>query len=363
LFSFFEALMTTEIVLPTLEGIGRAAEVLRRGELVAFPTETVYGIGGDARSDEAVKKIYEAKGRPSGNPLIVHVKNVEAAREYVREWPEAAEKLAAKFWPGPLTMILPRGEKLSKLVSAGRETVAVRVPNHAVARGLLEAFDGPVAAPSANRSGFTSPVTAAHVYAELAGRVPLILDGGALRDDANALATDCVVGVESTVVDLSGRVPTILRPGAVTLEMIEAVTGCVKMIETVVSEGESAASPGMHSRHYAPRTAAYRFLRGEWERARAFAEGNGPAALITWDEGVSLGAPHQTILLPREGAGYARTIYAALREADGTGAKAILVLMPPAEAGMWVAVGDRLRRATEMLPGEKSAQTSRKSSE
>ena len=125
--------MTTDIVLPTVEGIGRAAELLRRGELVAFPTETVYGIGGDARSDDAVKKIYEAKGRPSGNPLIVHVKSVAAAREVVADWPEVAGKLAEKFWPGPLTMILPRGEKLSKLVSAGRETVAIRCPNHPVA--------------------------------------------------------------------------------------------------------------------------------------------------------------------------------------------------------------------------------------
>ena len=125
-----------------------------------------------------MQKIYEAKGRPSGNPVIVHVKDVEAVRGYVGAWPEVAERLAGKFWPGPLTMIVPRGERLSKLVSAGRETVAVRVPNHPVARALLEAFDGPVAAPSANRSGFTSPVTAAHVYAELAGRVPMILDGG-----------------------------------------------------------------------------------------------------------------------------------------------------------------------------------------
>ncbi len=347
--------MTTEIVSPSMEGIGRAAEVLQRGELVAFPTETVYGIGGDARSDEAVRKIYEAKGRPSGNPLIVHVKSVEAVREYVGNWPAVAEKLAAKFWPGPLTMIVPRGEKLSKLVSAGRETVAIRCPNHPVAKALLEAFDGPVAAPSANRSGFTSPVTAAHVYAELAGRVPMILDGATARTAGGGkLATDCVVGVESTVLDVSGRVPTILRPGAVTLEMIEAVTGCVKMIETVVSEGESATSPGLHSRHYAPRTVAYRFNRDEWPRARAFAEGHGPAALITWDDDVSLAAPHQTILLPRDEPGYARHLYAALREADGMHVKVILVLAPPVEAGLWVAVADRLRRATVVLLGERS---------
>ena len=168
-------------VAPAEEGIADAVGLLRAGELVAFPTETVYGLGADARSAEAVAKIYEAKGRPSGNPVIVHVADVGAARACVREWPAVAGELAGRFWPGALTMVLPRGGVISAAVSAGRETVAIRCPRHAVALALLKEFDGPVAAPSANRSGFTSPTTAAHVLAELGGRVPLILDGGRAR--------------------------------------------------------------------------------------------------------------------------------------------------------------------------------------
>jgi L-threonylcarbamoyladenylate synthase len=321
-------------------GIADAVAYLRAGELVAFPTETVYGLGADARRDEAVRKIYEAKGRPSGNPVIVHVGDPGDARKWTRGWPGVAEKLSARFWPGPLTMILPRGGALSPLVSAGRETAAVRCPDHPVARELLRAFDGPVAAPSANRSGFTSPTTAAHVLAEFAGRIPLIVDGGA-----------CAIGLESTVIDLSGEVPTVLRPGAITVEMLRGVIGEVRVVVATVGEAESAASPGMHSRHYAPRTAAFRFQRRQWEAVQKWVrESGGIVGLISWDEAIFLGAPAETMRMPNEAGAYGRLLYAALREMDEKQLAAILVLMPETREGMWAAVVDRLERATEILP-------------
>jgi len=321
------------------KGIESAVELLRAGELVAFPTETVYGLGADARSVEAVQKIYDAKGRPSGNPVIVHVADVNSARNCVTVWPPLADQLAARFWPGPLTMILPRANTLCAAVSAGRQTVAIRCPRHPVAEALLKAFDGPIAAPSANRSGFTSPTTAAHVLAELNGRVPLIIDGG-----------PCEVGLESTVLDLStGKAPTILRPGSITLEMLREVAPDVQLHAVTVKTTESAASPGLHDRHYAPRTMAYRFPRAEWPRVQQRAEANGPVALISFTDDVSLPAPHETLLLPDDPAAYARNLYAALREADEKKLNAIFVLLPEEHGGLWTAVTDRLRRATQVL--------------
>lgn len=320
-------------------GIHLAVEYLRAGELVAFPTETVYGLGADACRDDAVRAIYAAKGRPVGNPIIVHVAEVAEGRSLVTHWTNVAEKLAKCFWPGPLTMILPRGERLSPLVSAGRPTVAIRCPKHAVAEALLRAFGGPIAAPSANRSGFTSPTSASHVMAELAGRVPLILDGGT-----------CEVGLESTVVDISGDVPTILRPGAVTLEMLREAIGDVQMAVRTVNPEESAVSPGLQDRHYAPRTAAYRFGRGQWWRAAAWVQQHGAVGLLSHVKEVRLAAPHETVLMPGDEGAYARCLYGALRELDEKRLGAILVLMPEQRDGVWAAVADRLRRATQELP-------------
>ena len=324
---------------PATAALLNAVEYLRAGELVAFPTETVYGLGADARRDDAVRAIYAAKGRPSGNPLIVHVADLAAAKACAAHWPNLADRLAKQFWPGPLTLIVPRGEGLSPLVSAGRHTVALRCPKHPVAEALLCVFNGPIAAPSANRSGFTSPTTAQHVMAELSGRVPLILDGGA-----------CDIGLESTVLDISGDVPTVLRPGAITLEQLRAAIGDVQMIVHTVSPEESAASPGMHDRHYAPHTPAYRFGRGQWNAARALAERQGPVGLLSFAEDIFLPAPHETVRMPGEELAYARTLYAALREIDQRGLAALLVLMPERHEGVWVAVVDRLRRATRELP-------------
>lgn len=327
---------------PAATGILLAAEYLRAGEPVAFPTETVYGLGADARRDDVLRKVYAAKGRPAGNPLIVHVADPADARPgagLTANWPHAAEKLAKRFWPGPLTLIVPRGPGLSPLVSGGRHTVALRCPKHSVADALLRTFGGPLAAPSANRSGFTSPTTAAHVLAELDGRIPLIIDGGA-----------CPIGLESTVVDLSESVPTVLRPGAITVEMLRDAIGDVQLAMTTVRPEDSAASPGLHARHYAPRTPAYRSARGDWGAAMRFAAARGPVALLSSVDDMHLAAPHETIRMPSNETDYARALYGALRDVDDKRLNAILVLMPAAHGGLWAAIADRLQRATEPLP-------------
>ncbi|MDD2795903.1 L-threonylcarbamoyladenylate synthase [Acidocella sp.] len=229
------------ILHPTAPEIARAAALLAAGELVAFGTETVYGLGADARNGEAVANIYAAKGRPSFNPLICHYASARAAFAHVV--PNAmAEKLAAAFWPGPLTMVLPRAAAcpVARLAAAGLETLAVRVPAHPVALQLLAAFGGPVAAPSANRSGRISPTTAAHVLAGLGGKIAAVVDSG-----------PCAVGVESTVLDLSGPAPVLLRPGGVSVETLEVVIGPVGTGAPMI-QGQAMASPGMLASHYAP---------------------------------------------------------------------------------------------------------------
>ena len=230
--------MKTEILSADPSGLARATALLSKGGLVAFPTETVYGLGGDARNDMAVARIFEAKGRPSFNPLIVHVDRVETARRYV-EWTDTADRLASAFWPGPLTLVLPiRSDAgLSPLVTADLPTLAIRVPAHPVARALLAAFDGPVAAPSANPSGRISPTTAAHVTAGLSGRIDAVVDGG-----------PCAVGLESTIVGLSDT-PTLLRPGGLPQEALEAALGAPLARHT---SGDPLTAPGQMTSHYAP---------------------------------------------------------------------------------------------------------------
>ena len=328
------------LLLPASAGLRDAVMLLGAGELVAFPTETVYGLGGDARRDEVVWKIYEAKGRPVGNPVIVHVADMAGASGCAAAggWNQRVEELARQFWPGPLTVIVRRGPGISPLVSAGRETVALRCPAHPAAHALLKAFGGPIAAPSANRSGFTSPTTARHVLAELGGRVPLILDGG-----------PCSVGVESTVLDVTADVPRILRPGAITAEMLRAAIGPVEAPTATLHPEAAASSPGQYSRHYAPRTPAYWFAR-QSRPAMDAAAARQRVVLITHDPAVSLPSPHEVILLPAEAAAYARAIYASLRQADDAGASSILILLPDSLQGVWAAVVDRLKRAAVPLP-------------
>ncbi len=299
-----------------------AGQVLRDGGLVAFPTETVYGLGAHARDRAALRAVFEGKGRPSTDPLIVHVPSAEAARGVVTEWSPVAERLAAAFWPGPLTMVLPRAEDVPAEVAAGRPTVAVRVPAHPVALGLLSAAGVPVAAPSANRFGRVSPTTARHVVDELDGVYDLLLDGG-----------PTTLGVESTVVDLTGDLPEMLRPGGVTLEDLVAELGEVRHVGRAVTAPEQAASaPGGLLRHYSPSTPLVlveggRRLPDQLEHALR-----------------ERGVDAVVLALPTDAERAARSLYAALREAD---AAAVALLLAPAfePAGLGRAVNDRLYRA------------------
>ena len=220
----------------------KAAKLLRENEAIAFPTETVYGLGANAMNDEAIAKIFEAKGRPSDNPLIVHIGSKSQLKGIVREIPEVAEVLMKHFWPGPLTIILPKKEGISEKVTAGLDTVGVRMPDHPVALALIEEANVPVAAPSANRSGRPSPTLASHVYEDLNGKIAGIVDGGATG-----------VGVESTVIDCTSEVPTILRPGGITKEQLEEVIGTVSLDPALKDEKEKPKAPGMKYTHYAPK--------------------------------------------------------------------------------------------------------------
>ncbi len=310
------------IVAADRAAIATAAALLRSGKLVAFPTETVYGLGADASDDAAVARIFEAKGRPRFNPLIAHVAGVAAAAAIVRLDARAAA-LAARFWPGPLTLVLPRREDagLSLLVSAGLDTVAVRAPDHPVAQALLQAAGRPIAAPSANRSGAISPTTAAHVEAELGDRPALVLDGGR-----------CRVGLESTIVDLSGAAPLLLRPGGVPVEELEAVLGPLAVLPG--SSGQAPRAPGMLRRHYAPR----RPLR---LNAAAAATGE---ALLGFGPGAATAA---TLNLSVAGdlVEAAGNLFAMLRSLDAAPGHERIAVSPIPEDGLGRAINDRLRRA------------------
>ena len=238
--------LDTKCLRPSEEAMQAAARLIQNGDVVAFPTETVYGLGADARKEAAVRKIFEAKGRPQDNPLIVHIAKMEQLEEIVLDISKRAEILFNAFWPGPMTVILNRKETIPSAVSAGLDTLAVRFPSHPVAQDLILRSGAPIAAPSANLSGRPSPTTAAHVLEDLNGRIPLILDGGS-----------CQVGLESTVISVTGQQCVLLRPGAITLEMLEDTLGeKVELSRGVLAElkaGEKAQSPGMLHKHYAPR--------------------------------------------------------------------------------------------------------------
>lgn len=298
--------------------VEQAARILRSGGLVAFPTETVYGLGADAANDEAVRRVFAAKGRPADHPLIVHFAAPEDAARWAARWSDDAEKLAAAFWPGPLTLIVPKAAHVSDVVTGGHSTVGVRVPDHLVAESLLRVFGGGLAAPSANRFGQVSPTTAAHVAIELADRVDLILDGGA-----------CRVGVESTIVDLSRETPRLLRPGGVSLEALEATLG------RPVSIGGDTAAPGTLPSHYAP-------------RARVLAVAAEDLQSTLAREAAS-GAVVRELALPADPAAAARALYAALRELDEAGVDVAVVALPE-PSGLGRAVADRLLRAAAPRP-------------
>ncbi len=334
---------------PADSGLSEAAELICSGELVAFPTETVYGLGGDAGNAAAICRIYQAKGRPANNPLIVHVPDIQAARKHSARFPAVAEILAEKFWPGPLTLVVHRHDSICPVVSAGGKTVAIRCPGHSVAQALLRLSRRPIAAPSANCSGHTSPTTARHVHDELAGRIALILDGG-----------PCAVGVESTVVDVTGAFPVILRPGAVTHAMLTqclAEAGLTLPVTTSninpgKTDGGELKSPGLLESHYAPRTAAYRFYASDTPRLNTFLRHRNTLriGLLCFADFPVPPMVAEKILLPIDAELCARALYGALRELDAMQCDVLLVQCPDHAVGLWAAIEDRLRRATKELP-------------
>ncbi len=337
---------------PDRDSIARAAGCLRRGGLVAFPTETVYGLGAHALDPVAVQRLFEAKGRPANDPLIVHVSTFDQIAALTRSVPAEARALADRFWPGPLTLVLERSERVPNEVTAGLDTVAVRIPSHPVARALLAAADLPVAAPSANLFSRPSPTRAAHVLEDLDGRIDIVLDGG---------TTD--VGVESTVLDLAHGTPTVLRPGAVTLDQLRTVIPTVVLRSPEAADGRTAmASPGLLARHYSPR-APLTLYEGRAEPAlealaadarTAMAAGSRVGILAPREELEAIRSmmdrpdppPHVEDLGARHDlAEIAQRLYAALRAFDSAGVDLIFARTVSAEEGLGAAIRDRLRRA------------------
>jgi L-threonylcarbamoyladenylate synthase len=304
--------------------IRRAAEILRAGGLVAFPTETVYGLGADASNPKAMARLYAVKGRPADHPVIVHFASAENAFSFSSEIPVAAKTLANRFWPGPLTLILKRSEKAKDFVTGGQPSVGLRVPSHPVARELLEAFGGAIAAPSANRFGRISPTTAAHVREDLGADVDLVLEGGASE-----------IGIESTIVDLSSGAAVLLRPGAISHQQLQ------ELINIKVQAGEpTVRHSGGLERHYAPRTPARLVPAHTLDKEIAtLTDRVAVLAFSRPDERVDY-----WLRMPRDASAYAQRLYAALRELDSAGCEAILIEAPPGTPE-WAAVRDRLKRA------------------
>lgn len=335
--------MQTKLCAASSESIALAARLINEGEVVGFPTETVYGLAANALNPDAVRKIFAAKGRPADNPLIVHIADVDALEGLVKEIPDAARALMAAYWPGPMTLLFPRKDCIPDVTTAGLDTVGVRLPSNPVARELIRAAGVPLAAPSANRSGRPSPTTAQRVMEDMDGVIPLILDGG-----------PCEVGLESSFIDATGEVPVILRPGGITPEMVKAVCGDVRVDEHVMAplrEGDIARSPGMKYKHYAPRAQVIIF-EGQAENVRS-------AIAKQYDEIISQGKT-AAIFAAKEHAYGDRSVYAwgsiahpeqagavlfeALRSLDDAGAQVILCEALE-ETGIGLAVMNRMGRA------------------
>jgi L-threonylcarbamoyladenylate synthase len=323
----------------TKTAVARAVEVIRRGGLVAFPTETVYGLGANALDARAVRAVFVAKGRPSDNPLIVHVASADQARSLAKHFPPVAEKLARAFMPGALTLVLRHNDTLPQIVTANLDTVAVRIPNHNVALALIRAAGVPLVAPSANLSGHPSPTTAQHVAEDLRGRVDIILDGGPTR-----------IGLESTVVDVTCRPPVILRLGGVTVEQIRKVIGRVR---TVATAAQSARSPGTRHKHYSPRARVKLVPRGNATMFARLLEnatkrGESVAAIIHSRALRNVAKQFRKSLvvrlLPTQAEKFARELFRAIRELDNQKPDAIIVeKVKP--TGLGAAILDRLKRA------------------
>ena len=318
------------LVNPDPAMITRAANVLRDGGLVAFPTETVYGLGADARNTVAVNRVFAAKRRPADHPVIVHIADSRQLPLWSPDVPRLAWQLAEAFWPGPLTMILRRASDVIDAVTGGQDTIGLRVPAHPVALDLLREFRGGIAAPSANQFGHISPTTAAHVLAELNGDVDLILDGG-----------PCSVGIESTIVDFTATRPRILRPGQLSRDMIEAVLGINLLDELTGAPRVSGDLPS----HYAPHTPVRWLVSAQLEAALIDASTHTRIGVIALGVEANPGLPHiEWCSLSDDPVVYARLLYASLRELDEHGLDLILLEVPP-DTRMWEAVRDRLRRA------------------
>jgi len=306
--------------------VAQAARLLAAGGLVAFPTETVYGLGADASNAGAVARLYAVKGRPAGHPVIVHFADAGQAFAWAHDVPASARTLAAAFWPGPLTLILKRSAHAGDFLTGGQDSVGLRVPSHPVARALLQAFGSGIAAPSANRYGRVSPTSAAHVREDLGGEIDLILEGG-----------DAQVGIESTIVDLSRGGPVLLRPGHISAADLEQALG----VPVAAKDAAAPAHSGGMARHYAPKTPA-RLVATHALDAQIAALGKRCAVLAFSrpDERVAC-----WLRMPRDAEAYASRLYAAMRELDGAGCEEILIETPPHDRA-WMAVRDRLERAT-----------------
>jgi len=338
----------TQILDTSPSSIARAAECLRAGGLVAFPTETVYGLGAHALDAAAVRRLFEAKGRPANDPLIVHVASANDVRGLVARIPPHGELLAARFWPGPLTLVMPKSPRIPLEVTAGLDTVAIRMPAHPVARALLEAAQVPIAAPSANLFSRPSPTRTAHVLHDLEGRIDLVIDGG-----------PTTVGVESTVLDLTSDPPMVLRPGAVTLEMLKGLLPNVRMRANAVEPGPQP-SPGMFSKHYSPRAPLVLFkgppeaaLDALVARARQAAADGRRVGVLAMREDVDVFGDFPVCFAEmgtgRDLAGVALRLYAALRELDAAGVDIIFARDIDADEGLGRAIRDRLHRAASEI--------------
>ena len=331
-------MMDTRLLTADRDGIKTAGALLQSGALVAIPTETVYGLAANAMDATAVSRIFEAKGRPGDNPLIVHIADIADWKTLVTHIPEKAKALADAFWPGPLTVILPAAPCIPKEVTAGLTTVAVRFPAHPVARAVITASGCPLAAPSANRSGSPSPTTAARVMEDMDGRIAAVLDGG-----------DCDVGVESTVIDMSTDTPRLLRPGGVTPDQLRAVLGDLVIdpaVTAALQEGAKAASPGMKYKHYAPKTRVV-LVKATAEKFAAFVNSKKderPLALTFDGEETALCVPFLTYGARNDHAAQARQVFDALRRADDIGATVMYAACPTPD-GVGLAVYNRLLRA------------------
>jgi L-threonylcarbamoyladenylate synthase len=311
--------------------IAAAAEVIRAGGIVAIPTETVYGLAADALNPDAIAKIYEAKGRPSTNPLIIHVTSIDAAKELASSWPVAAQQLTEAFWPGPLTVIVPKNPAVPDAATAGLPSVAVRNTSHPVMRAVIDAAGTPLAAPSANKSQAVSPTRAAHVLKSLGDRVDMVIDAGTTEH-----------GLESTVVDCTVVPPRVLRPGPVTIFELERVVGRVKSDQSDVADSLARSSPGMSHKHYSPQAAVKMVPAAKLAEVIATAEGPVGAFVLAG----ALLNPNATVTqMPADPVAYGAILYTELHRMDDAGVKTLVIEEVPNAPG-WEAVRDRLRRAS-----------------